>query len=81
MGTAALSTIFTTALARYVDSHHSPTPAIAEAGAIHAYTVAFYIASLLFVAGAILTALILRSGRIQNVGHSTVSASPASITS
>lgn len=81
VGTAALSTIFTTALDRYIDSHRSPTPAVAEAAAIHAYTVAFYIASLLFVAGAILTAVILRSGRIQHVGHSTVSAPPASIRS
>lgn len=65
VGTAALSTIFTTTLARYIDNHRSPTPAVAEAGAIHGYTVAFYIASLLFVAGAVLTALILRSGRLQ----------------
>jgi hypothetical protein len=81
VGTAALSTIFTGALTRYIDSHRSPTPAIAEAGAIHGYSVAFYIAALLFVTGAVLTALILRSGRIQNVVHSTVSASPASIQS
>jgi hypothetical protein len=77
VGTAALSTIFTTALTRYIDNHRSPTRVVAEAGAIHGYTVAFYIASLLFVTGAVLTALILRSGRIQNVGDS-VSASSAS---
>ena len=81
VGTAALSTIFTSALTRYIDNHRSPTPAVAEAAAIHGYTVAFYISSLLFAAGAVLTALILRSGRIQNVEHSTVSASPASIQS
>jgi EmrB/QacA subfamily drug resistance transporter len=81
VGTAALSTIFTTALTRYIDNHRSPTRAVAEAGAIHGYTVAFYIAGLLFVSGAVLTALILRSGRIQNVGDSYVSASSASIRS
>ncbi len=64
VGTAALSTIFTTALARYIDDHRPPTPGVAAAGAIHGYTVAFHIAGALFLTGAILTALILRSGRL-----------------
>ena len=49
--------------------HGRPPPAhpwCAAAGAIHGYTVAFHIAGALFLAGAILTALILRSGRLQN---------------
>ena len=66
VGTAALSTIFTTALARYIDDHQPPTRAVAAVGAIHGYSVAFHIAAALFVAGAILTALILRSGRLPN---------------
>ncbi len=66
VGTAALSTIFTTALARYIDDHQPPTRAVAAVGAIHGYSVAFHIAAALFLAGAILTALILRSGRLQN---------------
>jgi EmrB/QacA subfamily drug resistance transporter len=65
VGTAALSTVFTAALARYIDNHQPPTPSVAAAGAIHGYTVAFQIASGLFLGGAILTALILRSGRLQ----------------
>jgi EmrB/QacA subfamily drug resistance transporter len=65
IGTAALSTIFNTALARYIDNHRPPTPAVAAAGAIHGYTVAFHIAGALFIIGAILTAVILRSGRLQ----------------
>ena len=64
VGTAALSTIFTTVLGRYLDNHQPPTPAVASAGAIHGYTVAFHIASVLFLVGAILTAIILRSGRL-----------------
>ncbi|HEX9832414.1 MAG TPA: DHA2 family efflux MFS transporter permease subunit, partial [Mycobacterium sp.] len=52
VGTAALSTIFTTALARYIDNHQPPTRAVAAAGAIHGYTVAFHIAGALFLAGA-----------------------------
>jgi hypothetical protein len=45
-------------------NHQPPTPAVATAGAIHGYTVAFHIASVLFLVGAILTAIILRSGRL-----------------
>lgn len=63
VGTAALSTIFAAALARYIESH-SPTPDIATAAAIHGYTVAFDIACGLFLVGAAATALILRSGRL-----------------
>jgi EmrB/QacA subfamily drug resistance transporter len=66
VGTAALSTIFSTALTRYIENHQPPTPRVAAAGAIHGYTVAFHIASTLFVVGGILTALILRSGRLRN---------------
>jgi EmrB/QacA subfamily drug resistance transporter len=78
IGTAALSTIFTTALARYMDNHQPPTSAVAAAGAIHGYTVAFHTASALFVAGAILTALILRGGRLQDgdTAREAVSDSP-----
>ncbi|MDV3131318.1 MFS transporter [Mycobacterium sp. 29Ha] len=66
VGTAALSTIFTTVLDRYIHNHRPPTPAVAATGAIHGYTVAFHIASGLFLVGAILTGIILRSGRLIN---------------
>ena len=59
------STIFTTALARYIEHHQPPTPACRGCRGIDGYTVAFHIAGALFLAGAILTALILRSGRLQ----------------
>jgi EmrB/QacA subfamily drug resistance transporter len=62
VGTAALSTIFTAAVTRYLDNHRPPTPEVAAAAAIHGYTVAFHIACALFIAGAVLTAVILRSG-------------------
>lgn len=64
IGTAALSTIFTAALARFIGDHQPGTPGVAAAAAIHGYTVAFHIAAALFVVGAILTAVILRSGRL-----------------
>lgn len=66
IGTAALSTIFTAALTRYLENH-SPTPSIATAAAIHGYTVAFHIAAVLFCIGAVATALILRTGRLQGI--------------
>jgi hypothetical protein len=59
-----LSTIFTTVVDRYIHSHQPPTAAVATEGAIHGYTVAFNTASVLFFVGAILTAIILRSGRL-----------------
>lgn len=64
VGTAALSTLFAAAVTRYIESH-SPTPGIVTAAAIHGYTVAFHIACALFLVGAVATALILRSGRLQ----------------
>jgi EmrB/QacA subfamily drug resistance transporter len=66
VGTAALSTIFTAALARFIDNHQPATPGVAAAAAIHGYTVAFHMACGLFLAGAVLTAVILRSGRLQD---------------
>jgi EmrB/QacA subfamily drug resistance transporter len=66
VGTAALSTIFTAALARFVDNHQPATPGVAAAAAIHGYTVAFHVACGLFLVGAVLTALILRSGRLRD---------------
>jgi EmrB/QacA subfamily drug resistance transporter len=66
VGTAVLSTIFTAALARFIDNHQPATPGVAAAAAIHGYSVAFHIACGLFLAGAVLTAVILRSGRLQD---------------
>ena len=62
VGIAALSTIFQAALNRYLATHRPPTPA----AAIHGYTVAFSVSCGLFVAGMVLTALLLRSGRPQS---------------
>lgn len=67
VGTAALSTLFAAAVTRYVETR-SPTRDIATAAAIHGYTVAFHIACALFLVGALATALILRSGRLQVIG-------------
>ena len=63
VGTAVLSTIFTSALARYIGSH-PPGPRVQSAAAIHGYTVAFSVACGLFLVGAVITATLLRSGRL-----------------
>jgi EmrB/QacA subfamily drug resistance transporter len=61
IGTAVLSTIFTSAVTRYATSH-PPKPTIQAAAAIHGYAVAFTVACGLFLVGAVLTAALLRSG-------------------
>jgi uncharacterized BrkB/YihY/UPF0761 family membrane protein len=61
VGTAVLSTIFTSALTRYI-GNHPPGPRAQAAAAIHSYTVAFSVACGLFLAGALITATLLRSG-------------------
>ena len=63
VGTAALSTIFLGAVTRYVTTHRPPTPVVRDAAAIHGYGVAFSVSCGLFLAGMVLTALLLRSGR------------------
>jgi EmrB/QacA subfamily drug resistance transporter len=60
IGTAALSTIFASALTRYMSSHRPPNPALRPAAAIHGYTCAFGVSCGLFLAGAVVTALLLR---------------------
>jgi EmrB/QacA subfamily drug resistance transporter len=60
IGTAALSSIFASALTRYMTSHRPPSPALRPAAAIHGYTVAFGVSCGLFLAGAVITALLLR---------------------
>jgi EmrB/QacA subfamily drug resistance transporter len=63
IGTAVLSTVFTSTLARYIGSHpHGPQAQ--SAAAIHGYTVAFSVACGLFLVGAVATAALLRSGRL-----------------
>jgi hypothetical protein len=58
-----LSTIFTSALTRYI-GNHPPGPRIQAAAAIHGYTLAFSVACGLFLVGAMITATLLRSGRL-----------------
>jgi EmrB/QacA subfamily drug resistance transporter len=60
IGTAALSTIFASAVSRYMTGHGPPAPTLRAAAAIHGYDVAFSVSCGLFLAGAVVTALMLR---------------------
>ena len=76
VGTSLFNTIAGTVVANYVAAHlhgaksGSPQYALAQAGAqLHSYTVAFWIAAGVFLAGAVITAVILRSGIAQAEGE------------
>ncbi|PZS26994.1 MAG: MFS transporter [Pseudonocardiales bacterium] len=62
IGTAVLSTIFSSALKNYVSSHR-PSPALPAAASIHGYTVAFAVSTGILLAAAAISAVLLRSGR------------------
>jgi EmrB/QacA subfamily drug resistance transporter len=72
IGTAVLSTIFSSAVARYATSHPR-TPGLPALAAVHGYTTAFWCSSAVFVVGAVVTAIVFRSG----VPQVAVAAEPA----
>jgi EmrB/QacA subfamily drug resistance transporter len=61
IGTALLNTIAASALAGYIAAH-GRTPESLAAASVHSYVVAFTVVLLIFVAGAVTTALVLPSG-------------------
>ena len=61
IGTAVLSTIFASAVTSYATSHPR-SPALPGLAAMHGYTTAFWCSSAVFVVGAIVTAIVFRSG-------------------
>ncbi len=68
VGAAALSTVFSNGVADYLINHR-PKPdqqpaALHAAAAISGYTAAFSVSAIIFLAGALVTVLLLRSGRI-----------------
>ncbi len=68
VGIAALSTVFSSALTDYLGSHRpapGQSPAVLQAAAaIHGYAAAFTVSAVIFLIGAVLIALLLRSGRV-----------------
>jgi EmrB/QacA subfamily drug resistance transporter len=67
VGTAVLSTIFASAAAGYV-SDHARGPGVASAAAVHGYTTAFHVATIMFAVGFLVAVLVLPR-RIQPQAH------------
>ena len=63
IGTALLNSLATTAAAKYLVGKNVANPAVQANAAIHSYVVAFWWAAAIFVAGAVICGLILRSGK------------------
>src|SRR3954470_9570262 len=58
VGTAVLSTIFASAASNYASSHPRSS-GLAASAEVHGYTTAFYVATILFVIGFFVAALVL----------------------
>jgi EmrB/QacA subfamily drug resistance transporter len=67
IGTAVLSTIFTGAVTGYATTHVR-SPALPLEAAMHGYTTAFWCSSAVFVVGAVVSAIVFRSGAPQLAG-------------
>jgi len=67
IGTAVLSTIFTGAVTGYATTH-ARSPALPLEAAMHGYTTAFWCSSAVFVVGAVVSAIVFRSGAPQLAG-------------
>jgi EmrB/QacA subfamily drug resistance transporter len=64
LGTALLSTIAASATTSFVTTHATgrPTAALLDRGAIHGYSVAFWVSAGIFLAGAVVTGLLYERG-------------------
>jgi EmrB/QacA subfamily drug resistance transporter len=62
IGTALLSTFAATAATGFVSAHGGPSRSVLEGAAVHGYTTAFWWSAGIFLVGAALTSLLLRSG-------------------
>ena len=61
IGTALLTTIFSSAASSYIATH-GHTPHVTAAGAVHGYTTAFWWGAAIFTAGTVTTAVVMRRG-------------------
>jgi EmrB/QacA subfamily drug resistance transporter len=62
VGTALLSTFSLTATTGYVVAHGGPSRSVLAAGAVHGYTTAFWWSAGIFLVGAVIASVLLRSG-------------------
>ena len=65
LGTALLSTLSASATAGYL-AGEPPRAALVEQATVHGYTTAFWCSAAIFAAGAIVCAVVVRSGRPQS---------------
>jgi EmrB/QacA subfamily drug resistance transporter len=63
VGIALLSTLAASAATSYLRPHAAITPALQQHAAVHGYATAYWAATAIFAAGALLTALLYHSGR------------------
>jgi sugar phosphate permease len=75
VGTAVLSTLFTSAVANYT-SDHANTPGLAGAAEVHGYTVAFYVAGGMFAFGLLVAILVFPRRIASAVGPVTTHREP-----
>lgn len=67
VGTALLSTIAASAATSYVTSHAAQATnpmMLQQLAAVHSYTTAFWVAAAVFAAGSVITALVVRGGKL-----------------
>jgi hypothetical protein len=70
IGTALLNTIATAATAAYLSAHLAGAGEEATSTAVvHGYTIAYWVGTGIFTAGALITALVLRSGVPEQLRH------------
>jgi len=82
IGTSLLNTIYASAVARYLTGHLSPAtlvhghpvPSLAALSLIHGYTTGFWVAALIFGAGAVICGTLFRSGLLRAYGPAVSSA-------
>ncbi|WP_022880668.1 MFS transporter [Gryllotalpicola ginsengisoli] len=77
IGTALLNTIATTAVTGYITDHLAQATdkagqlAVQAEGAVHGYSVAFWVAAAIFLGGAVVTGIVLRRGVPEQFLHSS----------
>jgi len=64
IGTALLSSIFASSVSGYLEGKGQPTPQLIGEATVHGYTVAFWIASGIFLFGTLVVAVVMRTVRV-----------------
>jgi predicted MFS family arabinose efflux permease len=64
IGTALLSSIFASSVAGYLEGKGQPSPQLIGEATVHGYTVAFWIASGIFLFGTLVVSVVMRSVRV-----------------